>query len=173
MSRLLLLFTAVPLVELLLLTWVSERIGFANTVLMVLVTGALGAAMARAEGLRVLRSWQQSLAQGQLPEDGVIGGLLVLVGGVLLVTPGVLTDAVGLLLLLPTSRRTVARVIAARLQRAIEEGRIQVVGSAQPGGFGDFGGFSGFSGRGASSAPAHRPPRVVEAEVIRSKTRTS
>lgn len=104
-----LLFVIVPLVELYLLLAVGSLVGFWPTVLLVLVTGMLGASLARREGFRVLRRWQEALARGEMPEEGVLGGLLVLVGGVLLITPGVLTDAVGLLLLLPPSRRWIGR----------------------------------------------------------------
>ncbi|MGD8861280.1 MAG: FxsA family protein [Myxococcales bacterium] len=127
MGKLFLLFTIVPLVELYLLTWLAGRVGFWTTVMIVLVTGVLGAAMARAEGLRVIRSWQRSIEQGQLPEEGVMGGVLVLVGGVLLVTPGVLTDALGLSLLFPPTRRLIAIELTRRVQRAIERGSIHVV----------------------------------------------
>lgn len=127
MGRLFLLFTVVPLVDLYLLLRIGGRIGGTATLALVLVTGALGAALARAEGTRVLRAWQQALAAGTVPADGVVSGVLVLVGGALLVTPGVLTDAVGLLLLLPATRRLIARLVIARVQRAIERGSIHVV----------------------------------------------
>ncbi len=83
-GKLLLLFTVVPLVELYLLLVIGSSIGFWPTVAIVLTTGLLGAWLAKSEGLRVYRKWQASLAQGRLPEEGVLGGLLVLVGGVLL-----------------------------------------------------------------------------------------
>jgi UPF0716 protein FxsA len=56
-----------------------------------------------------------------------MGGVLVLVGGVLLVTPGVLTDALGLSLLVPPTRRLIAIALTRRLQRAIDRGTIHVV----------------------------------------------
>lgn len=127
MGKLFLLFTVVPLCELYLLLRIGEWLGGLATVTLVLVTGMLGAAMARLEGLRVFRSWQDALRVGRLPEDGVVSGVLVLVGGVLLVTPGVLTDAVGLLLLLPPTRRLIATHIVRRLERAIADGTVQVI----------------------------------------------
>lgn len=135
MGKLFLLFTLVPLCELYLLLRIGEWLGGLATITLVLVTGALGAAMARLEGLRVLRSWQSALAEGRLPEDGVVSGVLVLVGGVLLVTPGVLTDAAGLALLVPVTRRLIARQLTRRLERAIANGTVQVIrmpGAAWP-----------------------------------------
>ncbi len=125
-GKLLLLFTVVPLIELYLLLLVDDLIGFWPTVGIVLATGVVGATLARFEGLRVLKQWRKALFRGKVPEDGVLSGLLVLVGGVLLVTPGVLTDVVGLLLLIPPTRRVVAGWFRRGIERRIEGGQIQV-----------------------------------------------
>ncbi|MCP4500801.1 MAG: FxsA family protein [Deltaproteobacteria bacterium] len=103
-----LLFTVVPVLELWLFMEVGGFLGIGGTLALILTTGALGAFLARTEGLRVLKSWQGALAEGRLPEDGVVSSLLVLVGGALLITPGMLTDVVGFALLMPPSRRVVA-----------------------------------------------------------------
>jgi UPF0716 protein FxsA len=119
-------FTVIPLVELYLLLVIGRHVGALPTVVLVLITGLVGALLARKEGLRVVRRWQQSLARGRMPEEGILGGLLVLVGGVLLVTPGVLTDLVGFLLLLPPSRRWIARRLRRVLERRIAQGTVRV-----------------------------------------------
>ena len=116
LGRLLLLFTVVPLIELWLLLQLSGVVGLPATIAMVLVTGVLGATLAKQEGLRTLQEWQVSLSQGQMPRDGLASGLLLLVGGVFLVTPGVLTDLTGLLLLVPPVRRALADTISARAE---------------------------------------------------------
>ena len=126
-GKLLLLFTIVPLCELYLLLLIDEQIGLWPTIAIVLTTGFIGALLARSEGLRVLRQWQRSLVRGKVPEEGVLGGVLILVGGVLLVTPGVMTDLVGLLLMFPVTRRRVADAIRRRLERRIQDGSIRVV----------------------------------------------
>ncbi len=127
MGKLLLLFTVVPLVELYLLLLINEAISFWPTVGLVLTTGLVGAILARFEGLRVLKKWRRALFRGKIPEDGVMGGVLVLVGGVLLVTPGVLTDLVGLLLLIPPTRRMIAGWVKRGIERGLQSGQIQVV----------------------------------------------
>jgi len=107
-GKFILLFTLIPLVEFYLLTVIGGAIGFWNTVGLVIVTGILGGWLAKLEGRRAWRTWQGALAEGKIPEEGVLGGALLLVGGVLLITPGVLTDAVGLLLLIPLTRKLIA-----------------------------------------------------------------
>ena len=120
LGKLLLLFTVVPVVELYLLITIGQRLGAEPTIGLVLVTGLLGATLARREGARVLRNWQEAMARGQMPKEGVISSVLVLVGGVLLVTPGVLTDVTGLLLLMPWSRRWIAGVVRNRLEHRLQ-----------------------------------------------------
>jgi UPF0716 protein FxsA len=131
-----LLFTVVPFVELYLLIGIGREVGAWPTIGMLVVMGMLGGWLARREGRRVMRNWQGAMAQGRLPEDGVLSGALVLVGGVLLVTPGVLTDVVGFLLLIPPTRRW----LAARLRRALE--RRMAAGTLRVTHFG-WGGFQG------------------------------
>lgn len=126
-GKLLLLFIVVPLVELYLLLAIGSAVGFWPTVALVLVTGVLGSWLAKREGLRVIRQWQGALAQGQMPEEGVLGGLMVLVGGVFLITPGVLTDVAGLLLLFPPSRRVIGGWVRAYFERRIQDGSVRVV----------------------------------------------
>ena len=107
-ARLLLLFTLVPALELYLLIQLGQWIGAWQTVLIILVTGSLGAFLAKREGLGVLRQLQADAATGIPPADRLVEGLLVLVGGALLITPGVVTDAAGFVLIMPWSRRWLA-----------------------------------------------------------------
>lgn len=139
----LLLFTVVPLTELYLLLALGKVMGFWPTVALVAVTGVAGATLAKREGLRVLRTYQQTLLQGRVPEEGLLGAVLVLVGGVLLLTPGILTDVTGLLLLVPQSRRIIARFVKRRLEKSVQAGAVRVTtfGVGGPGGFAGFGGF--------------------------------
>ncbi len=120
MLRLLLLFTVVPLTELVLLLMLADYAGWRFTVALVLLTGVGGAALARWQGLRCLRRVQRQAGAGQIPADSLMDGVMILVAGVLLVTPGVLTDVVGFALLVPPMRtllkRGVRRYFEARLQ---------------------------------------------------------
>ena len=53
MGRLLLLFVALPAIELALLIEIGQRIGTLETLALIVVTGVVGASMARSQGLRV------------------------------------------------------------------------------------------------------------------------
>ena len=114
--RLLLLFTIVPLVELALLFWIAEQTDWLFTIALVIVTGVLGASLARHEGLRCWTDAQRKMAQGELPADSLLDGLLILLAGAVLITPGVLTDLVGFGLLIPPIRRYFRRRLAERFR---------------------------------------------------------
>jgi UPF0716 protein FxsA len=108
MLRLLLLLTIVPAVELFLLLQIGSAIGPAPTFLMLLLTGVVGAWLAKREGLAVLRLVGSELERGLPPPVRVAEGALVVIGGLLLVTPGVVTDLAGVFLIFPPTRRWLA-----------------------------------------------------------------
>jgi UPF0716 protein FxsA len=133
MPFLFLAFVLIPFAELYLLIQIGEVIGAWYTLLMVLVVGFVGAALAKREGLRVLRAWRDAMQQGRLPEEGVLGGLLVFAGGLFLVTPGVLTDVIGLVLLLPYTRKVAAKLLRGYLEQKLAQGTIRVHSYGFPG----------------------------------------
>jgi UPF0716 protein FxsA len=118
-SLLLLLFVLVPLVELYLLLWLGRTTGFAATLGMTLVSGIVGSWLARRQGLLAYRAWKRSLDSLSPPEMGLVEGLLILVGAVLLLTPGLLTDVAGFVLLVPWSRRIVAKRVKASIEKRL------------------------------------------------------
>lgn len=126
-GRLFILFTLVPLVELYLLIKVGSHLGAEATILLIVLTGGVGALMARMQGFQVIVQIRERLREGVLPADELLAGGLIVVGGLLLVTPGLLTDAVGLALLLPFVRSRVVVWIKDFMRRKIEDGRVQIV----------------------------------------------
>lgn len=113
-GRLLILFTLVPAVELYLLIRIGGTIGVERTVAVILITGALGAYLARREGFRVWQQVRAKLDKGAMPGDELIEALLILLAGATLLTPGFLTDAIGFALLIPTLRKPVAASLKQR-----------------------------------------------------------
>jgi len=110
--RLFLVFTIVPLLELALLIKIGEHIGASNTIALVIITGFAGAYLARAQGVRVVREFTDSVQRGDMPADPLLEGLLIVVGGAFLVTPGIITDIAGFLLVVPQSRRAIRNFLA-------------------------------------------------------------
>jgi len=121
-----LLFTIVPLVELVILFRISSVVGWGYTIVLVIVTGALGAALARYQGMMTWRRIQSDLSMGIVPSGRLIDGALILISGLLLVTPGILTDLVGFSLLVPALRDRIKRRLRDWFRRKVEESNIHV-----------------------------------------------
>jgi UPF0716 protein FxsA len=116
---LLILFTAVPIVELALLIRIGRVISVGPTIGLVVLTGMVGATLARHQGIRTLARIQTELAGGRMPTGPMVDGLLILVAGLLLITPGILTDGVGFALLIPPARRRIRRRLADSFARRV------------------------------------------------------
>ncbi len=123
--RLFLLFALLPVIELALLVQVGSRIGVTPTVALVLATGAAGAFLARAQGLRALRRLQAAVGASAFPGDEIFDGVLILGGGLLLLTPGLLTDAVGFGALIPGTRRLLKRFLERQVRRRLRPGEVR------------------------------------------------
>ena len=124
--RLLLLFTLVPIVELAVLIEIGQHLGMLPTVALVLATGALGAALARREGIQAFHRLRDSIGQGSFPGEAILDGVLILGGGLLLLTPGILTDLLGFAALVPTTRYFIKYYLKTAIERRIRSGSIQV-----------------------------------------------
>ncbi|MFW5843112.1 MAG: FxsA family protein [Spirochaetota bacterium] len=127
-GRLLLLFTAIPLVELYLLIEIGRWLGALPTIGIVLVTGALGAYLARMQGSSVWLQIQRKMEIGIFPGDEMIDGLLIVVAGALLITPGILTDLFGFGVLFPVTRVPIREWVKRRLSRMMDRGDVHISG---------------------------------------------
>lgn len=120
-----LLFTGVPAIELYLLFTVGAQIGALNTIFIIIATGIVGAALAKAQGLSLLYQVQHDLNQGKVPATKIIEGFSVFGGGLLLLTPGFATDILGFCMIIPGTRHIMAAFIKKMFMRGIEKGNIQ------------------------------------------------
>jgi UPF0716 protein FxsA len=126
MAWLILLFILVPAVELGLLIELGSRVGTLATLGLIVVTGVVGAALARHQGFQVLRRVQAELGEGRLPAGPLVDGVIILLAGALLLTPGLLTDVLGFLFLMPGFRGIVKRMLREGLARAAREQRVHL-----------------------------------------------
>jgi len=105
---LLLVFLLVPLLEIYFLIVVGGIIGALPTVVLVVLTAVIGAALARHQGLATLQRLQATMARGETPAIELLEGVLLFIGALLLLTPGFITDALGFACLIPATRRLLA-----------------------------------------------------------------
>ena len=107
MLKLLLAFTIIPIIEIYLLIEIGSIFGVLTAITLVILTGFLGAFMARIQGLQTLFRIQESLREGRMPSGELLDALVIVIAGVVLLTPGFLTDSAGFLLLIPTTRNSI------------------------------------------------------------------
>ena len=102
--KLFLAFTIIPVSEIYILIAIGGQIGILPSIGLVILTGIVGASLARSQGLQTLGRIRESFQQGVVPGEELLNALLIAIAGIVLLTPGFLTDAVGLFLLIPTTR---------------------------------------------------------------------
>lgn len=124
--RLLIIFTAVPILELYVLIEAGKQIGIGATIGMIFLTGIAGAYLARSQGFQIVNRIQTELNQGTLPAEELIDGAMILAGGLLLLTPGFCTDLFGFCLLTPVTRQFMKVWIKKWLDAKIRNGDIQI-----------------------------------------------
>ena len=105
--KLFLAFTIIPIIEIYLLIEIGSMFGALTAVALVILTGFLGAFLARMQGLKTLYRIQESLREGRIPSGELLDALLIVIAGLVLLTPGFLTDSAGFLLLIPATRNAI------------------------------------------------------------------
>ena len=154
-QRLRLVVGLVALAELVVFLLVAAWIGVGWTILATLLTGALGWILLARQGTKALTDLRERARSRQAPGRELGDAGLVALGGLLMVLPGFLTDLVGLLLLVPVTRRPLrallSRMVTSRLPVELR-GPVRVR-----------------SDRTAPVGGATRttPPLVIEGEVVR------
>ena len=124
--RLLILFTCIPLLEVYVLIEAGRQIGVIPTILMILLTGAAGAWLARTQGIELIQRIQRQMAAGEMPGEVLLDGAMVLIGGLLLLTPGFCTDLAGFTFLAPVTRGFWRNLLVRWVKKSMEQGQIHI-----------------------------------------------
>ncbi|UVM51714.1 MULTISPECIES: FxsA family protein [unclassified Pseudomonas] len=151
MRPFLLLFVLFSVLELFVFVKVSGAIGFFPALLLIILGSMLGMFVLRIAGLATALRARESLSRGELPAQTMLEGLMLALAGGLLILPGFVTDVLGLIMLLPISRRLLANKMR---QRAEEQAMRQraFADDLQP------------RGGPAPRQPLGREPNVIEGE---------
>ncbi len=105
MNTALILIVGIPLIEIYLFIKIGSQIGAFNTVLLILTTAVIGVAYARYEGFNTLKSGIGQLVKNEMPVYEIVSGATLAFAAFLLILPGFATDLVGILLVIPFTRR--------------------------------------------------------------------
>ncbi|MDQ0220081.1 membrane protein FxsA [Peribacillus cavernae] len=127
MRYLLLLLIVIPAVEIAVLLLSGRTIGVWPTLLLIISTGLIGAFLAKQQGLETLRKAQEQMRYGQLPGDALLDGICILIGGTFLLTPGFVSDLIGLVLLLPPTRKIIKPVLLKMIRNMIDKRKITII----------------------------------------------
>jgi UPF0716 protein FxsA len=105
MNTAILLIIIVPIIEIYLFIKIGSQIGAINTVLLILLTAFVGLIYVRYEGFNTLKSAISQLVKNEIPMFEIMSGAALVVGAFLLILPGFLTDILGLLFVIPITRK--------------------------------------------------------------------
>ena len=109
MNTALILIVGIPLVEIYLFIKIGSQIGAFNTVLLILVTAVVGVGYARYEGYNTLKTGMSQLVKNELPVYELISGATLAFAALLLIMPGFATDLIGILLIVPFTRKFILK----------------------------------------------------------------
>ena len=124
--KLFFVFTIIPFLEIYILIEVGNHIGALSTVAVVILTGFVGAYLARLQGLNTMTRVREALNRGEIPTEGLVDALLILVAGIMLITPGLLTDTIGILLLVPQTRTRLKYWLRKKFSHWIEKNDMNI-----------------------------------------------
>ena len=118
MNTVMILIIGIPLIEIYLFIKIGSQIGAFNTVLLILITAVIGVAYARYEGFNTLKSGIGELVKNEIPVYEIISGATLAFAAFLLILPGFATDLVGILLVIPLSRKIIlSRIVKKNINK--------------------------------------------------------
>ncbi len=109
MNTALILIIGIPLIEIYLFIKIGSQIGAFNTVLLILTTAIVGVAYARYEGFNTLKSGLSQIVKNISPIYEIVSGAALAFAAFLLILPGFATDLIGILLIIPLTRKIILK----------------------------------------------------------------
>ena len=101
---LLLIFIAIPIIEISIFIQFGSFIGTINTILLIFLTAIIGVYFVRLQGFGALQKIKDDLSNQITPVKGLFDGVVILISGFLLLIPGFFSDFIGFLGLIPFTR---------------------------------------------------------------------
>ena len=117
MNSVLILILSIPLIEIYLFIEIGSSIGAFNTISLILLTAIIGGAYARYEGFNTLRSGMAQLVKNEVPIYEIVSGAALTFAAILLIIPGFATDCLGLLLIIPITRKLIFNAFSKKFNK--------------------------------------------------------
>ncbi|MEK3734096.1 MULTISPECIES: FxsA family protein [Paenibacillus] len=115
-----------PAIEIFGFQYVAEQVGGMNTLLLTLLTSAIGVAMMRFEGRKAMEDAKLRMNSGMVPGSSMADGLCIFLGGMLLILPGFVTDIIGFTMVFPLTRPLYKLLLLKWLMKNIKDGKITI-----------------------------------------------
>ena len=109
MNTVLILIISIPIIEICLFIKIGSQIGAFNTILLIIITAIIGVAYVRYEGFNTLKSGISQLVKNEIPVYEIISGATLAFAAFLLILPGFATDLLGILLVIPITRKLILK----------------------------------------------------------------
>ena len=116
MSTIFVLIILIPAIEIYLLIKIGSQIGAIITILLIFLTAVVGVYYAKYEGLNTLKSGFVQISKNQTPTYEVISGAAIAIAALLLIVPGFITDTLGFLLIFPSSRKIIFKILTKNMK---------------------------------------------------------
>ena len=121
MNTLLILIITVPIIEIYLFIKIGSQIGALTTISLIFLTAFVGVLYARYEGFNTLRSGMSQMIKNELPVYEIVSGAALAFAALLLIIPGFATDALGLLIIFPPTRKFILKNISKNYSKKVKE----------------------------------------------------
>ena len=105
MISFILIILLIPIIEIYLFIKIGSQIGALSTIFLIFTTAMIGLYYAKYEGLNTLRSAIKQVIKNEIPIYEIISGAALAFAAILMILPGFLTDAIGLLIIFPWTRK--------------------------------------------------------------------
>ena len=112
-----LFFILIPLLEVMLFITIGKYIGLWNTIIIIIITGIIGAILVKNQGITILNKALEEIKSNKIPIFSIFEGIAILIAGAFLLTPGFLTDTLGCILLIPKTRNLIISYITTHLKK--------------------------------------------------------
>ena len=107
MNSLLMLIIGLPILEILVMIKIGNQIGTFNTILIIFFTAIVGVYYAKIEGLTTIKAGMVNIYKNTIPFYEILSGASIAIAAILLILPGFISDTIGLLFLLPFTRKII------------------------------------------------------------------
>ena len=107
MNSLLMLIIGLPILEIVVMIKIGHQIGTFNTILIIFFTAIVGVYYAKIEGLNTIKAGMLNIYKNKIPFYEILSGASIAIAAILLILPGFISDTIGLLFLLPFTRKII------------------------------------------------------------------